>query len=127
MTRNERIRIIRQHFSLSQRAFGEKIGISSPSVARLESGENNPSEQTIRAICSEFSVRRDWLESGEEPMLFQRDDDDELIDTILSDSTDFVRAVIRGITRTPGGWEKLREMMLAIQQELNAQKKEPEE
>lgn len=127
MTRNERIRIIRQHFSLSQRAFGEKIGISSPSVARLESGENNPSEQTIRAICSEFSVRRDWLESGEEPMLFQRDEDDELIDTILSDSTDFVRAVIRGITRTPGGWEKLREMMLAIQQELNAQKKEPEE
>ena len=127
MTRNERIRIIRQHFSLSQRAFGEKIGISSPSVARLESGENNPSEQTIRAICSEFSVRRDWLESGEEPMLFERDEDDLIIDTILADEDDFVRAVLKGIAKTPGGWEKMRQIFTAIQQELDAQKKEPEE
>ena len=127
MTRNERIRIIRQHFSLSQRAFGEKIGISSPSVARLESGENNPSEQTIRAICSEFSVRRDWLESGEEPMLFERDEDDLIIDTILADEDDFVRAVLKGIAKPPGGWEQMRQIFTAIQQELDAQKKEPEE
>lgn len=127
MTIGERIKIIRKHFGLKQGDFSIRIGISVSAVSMLESGKNSPSEQTIRAICSEFSVRRDWLESGEEPMLFQRDEDDELIDTILSDSTDFVRAVIRGITRTPGGWEKLREMMLAIQQELDAQKKEPEE
>ena len=127
MKLNERIKTVRSHYGLSLRAFGERIGISAPSVAKLESGENNPREQTIRAICSEFSVRRDWLETGEEPMLFERDEDDVLIDTILSDSSDFVRAVIRGITRTPGGWEKLREMMLAIQHELDAQQKEPEE
>lgn len=62
---NERIKQIRKAQNLSMKAFGEKIGISSPSVARIESGENNPSEQTIRAICSEFNVNREWLETGE--------------------------------------------------------------
>lgn len=61
---NKRIYEVRQSASLSMRAFGEKIGISGQSVARLESGENNPSEQTIRAICSEFNVNRDWLVDG---------------------------------------------------------------
>lgn len=62
---NTRIRDVRKQSSLSMKAFGDRIGISSPSVARLESGENNPSEQTIRAICSEFNVNRTWLETGE--------------------------------------------------------------
>ena len=61
---NKRIYEVRQSVSLSMRAFGERIGISGPSVARIESGENNPSEQTIRAICSEFSINRDWLVDG---------------------------------------------------------------
>lgn len=61
---NKRIFTVRQFSELSMRAFGERIGISGPSVARLESGENNPSEQTIRAICSEFNINRDWLVDG---------------------------------------------------------------
>lgn len=64
----DRIKQTRELANLSQRAFAQRIGISGPSVARLESGENNPGEQTIRAICSEFSVRREWLEYGDLPM-----------------------------------------------------------
>lgn len=64
---NERIKQVRKNLNMSMKTFGEKIGISSPSVARIESGENNPSEQTIRAICSEFNVNRTWLETGEGP------------------------------------------------------------
>lgn len=69
---NKRIYEVRQSVSLSMRAFGERIGISGPSVARLESGENNPSEQTIRAICSEFSINRDWLVDGIGEMQVQK-------------------------------------------------------
>lgn len=69
---NKRIYEVRQSVSLSMRAFGERIGISGPSVARLESGENNPSEQTIRAICSEFSINRDWLVDGVGEMQVQK-------------------------------------------------------
>lgn len=69
---NKRICEVRQSVSLSMRAFGKRIGISGQSVARLESGENNPSEQTIRAICSEFSINRDWLVDGIGEMQVQK-------------------------------------------------------
>lgn len=62
---NTRIKAIRKDYGFSLRAFGDRIGISGQSVLRLESGENHPSEQTLRAICSEFNVNRTWLETGE--------------------------------------------------------------
>lgn len=70
---NKRICEVRKSVSLSMRAFGDKIGISGQSVARLESGENNPSEQTIRAICSVFSINRDWLEFGTGQMKYDQE------------------------------------------------------
>lgn len=75
---NNRIKSIRENASLSTRAFGEKIGISSAGVSKLESGANNPSEQTIRAICSVFGIRRDWLETGEGEMYSPVMEDDAI-------------------------------------------------
>ena len=118
----DRIKLVRTESSLSQRAFGARLGISGPSVAHLESGENNPSEQTIRAICQEFNVRRAWLVDGEGPMRLPPDEDDEIIDAVLAGENEFVKAVIRGIAKTPGGWEAMREMFTAIQTELDKNK-----
>ena len=64
---NSRIKEIRTDANLSMRAFAERIGISSSAVALIETGKNNPSEQTIRAICSEFGVFREWLENEDGP------------------------------------------------------------
>lgn len=61
---NNRIREVRKQAGLSMQAFGERLGVSSPSISKIESGINNPSEQTIRAICSEFNINRDWLVDG---------------------------------------------------------------
>lgn len=61
---NGRIREVRQNASLSMKSFGDKIGISSAAVSKIETGVNAPSEQTIRAICSEFNINRDWLVDG---------------------------------------------------------------
>lgn len=69
---NNRIREIRQHSNLSMKAFGDRLGISSAAVSKIETGINAPSEQTIRAICSEFSVNRDWLVDGVGEMQVQR-------------------------------------------------------
>lgn len=63
-----RIKLVRSEAGDSLRIFGNKIGISDSAVARLESGKNNPSEQTVRAICKEFNVSREWLETGKGPM-----------------------------------------------------------
>lgn len=59
-----RIKQIRKDASLTQSEFGTRIGISLSGVSSLEIGKNTPSEQTIRAICSEFNVNRDWLVDG---------------------------------------------------------------
>lgn len=122
---NSRIKQIRLNANLTTRAFGERIGITSSSVSLLESGKNNPSEQTIRAICREFHVDRRWLETGEGVPFAPHAEDDALIDEVLSGDSEFVRAVIRGVARTPGGWEKMREIFDAIRRELDAIDRRP--
>lgn len=61
----ERIKKIRTKYQLNQEDFGKKIGIGKTSVSKLESGENNPSEQTILLICKEFGINEIWLRTGE--------------------------------------------------------------
>ena len=61
---NNRIKLIRKRADLSQDEFGKKIGITKSSVSLLESGKNNPSDQTIKLLCSEFGVNEDWLRTG---------------------------------------------------------------
>lgn len=64
-TMSERIKQIRKGKDISQEEFGNKIGITRSSVSLLESGRNNPSEQTIKLICQEFSVNELWLRTGQ--------------------------------------------------------------
>lgn len=61
----DRIHKIRSDHKMNQEDFGKKISITKASVSRLESGINNPSEQTIKLICSEFNVNENWLLTGE--------------------------------------------------------------
>lgn len=119
---NDRIKELRKSTNLSQDAFGKRIGITGASVSRLESGDREPSDQTITSICREFAIRRQWLEEGKGPMRQPETEDDEIVDAVLAGEDEFVKAVIRGIAKTPGGWEKMREVFLAIQAELDKQK-----
>lgn len=70
---NERIKELRKALKLSQDAFGRRIGISGASVSRLESGENEPSAQTVAFICREFSVSETWLRYGTGEMYRKND------------------------------------------------------
>lgn len=67
----ERICELRNHFKLSQTAFGARIGLKKSTISRIESGEHAPTEQTIISICREFGVSMDWLRNGEGEM-FQK-------------------------------------------------------
>ena len=60
----DRIKALRNQLNISQEVFGRRIGITGASVSRLESGENEPSPQTIIFICKEFDVSEDWLRNG---------------------------------------------------------------
>ena len=117
----ERIKQIREFSKLSQRAFAERLGISGPSVARLESGENNPGEQTIRAICREFGIRREWLELGLEPMREEQLADDpamlvpDLMETLSAYPAvlDLFRRVVNHMT--PADWDRLNQLIDDVQ------------
>ena len=122
---NERIKMIREASELNMRDFAKKIGITSSSVSKLESGENKPSERTIMLICDRFKINRDWLVNGIGDMSYEPTTDDQIVDEVLDGEDEFIKAVIRGIAKTPGGWEKMREVFEAIQNEL--QKKKPGE
>lgn len=59
-----RIKKVRTDAGLSQSDFAKAISISRSAVCKLESGENEPSEQTLRLLQETFSVNRNWLRTG---------------------------------------------------------------
>jgi transcriptional regulator with XRE-family HTH domain len=64
-----RIREIRRRASLTQRDFGERLGVAGGYVSAIEHDNNPPSDLLIKAICREFGVYEDWLRTGKGPML----------------------------------------------------------
>ena len=103
---------------MTQSEFADKIGIGYSALSKIELGVNTPSTQTLQLICQQFGVRRDWLTDGTGPMRVPIESDDQLVDAVLAGEDEFIKAVIRGIAKTPGGWEKMREVFNAISAEL---------
>ena len=77
MTVNERIKELRIPQGLTMEQFGERIGIKRSSISLIESGKNNPSDQTIMLICREFGYNEEWLRDGIEPKKPTIDEDME--------------------------------------------------
>lgn len=74
----DRIKSIRNAKSLSQVDFAKKISVSRSAICKMESGENSPSEQTIKLICKEFDVNEEWLKNGTGEMFVQKSKDEEI-------------------------------------------------
>lgn len=73
----ERIKYLRKDYlNKTQKDFGSQIGIKPNSVSDIESGKNNPTEQTIKAICREFGINEDWLRYEKEPIEIPVNSDD---------------------------------------------------
>lgn len=102
---NTRIKALRKTEGLTLEKFGERIGISNSACSALETGKNNPSEQTIRAICREFRVREEWLRTGEGSMYMQLTPDQEravfLASVTAGESSPEVNAFIDALKATP--------------------------
>ena len=120
---NTRIKEIRLAAHLTQEEFANRICITKSSVSLLESGKNNPSDQTIKLICSEFGIRREWLETGAEPMYPEQADDGphalvpDLVD-VLSDHPAVLAALCRVVRiMTPADWDRLNEIIDAVMEE----------
>lgn len=65
---NTRFKQIRKENGLSQKEVAKLLGISDVSISKIESGLNNPSNQTVKMFCDRFHIREEWLRNGVEPM-----------------------------------------------------------
>ncbi len=61
---NDRIRKLRKALDLTQKQFGERIGMKSNTIATYEMGRATPSDPAINNICKEFGVNEEWLKTG---------------------------------------------------------------
>lgn len=64
----ERIVSLRKALGLTQKQFGERIGVQRGTVANYELGRNIPTETVRKMICREYGVSKEWLEEGEGEM-----------------------------------------------------------
>lgn len=62
---HNRIRELRKALSLSQEAFGHKLGVGKTAISKLENNENRLTKQMATSMCNTFNVDPFWLESGE--------------------------------------------------------------
>ena len=93
---NERLRKLRKTLDLTQREFGERIGVKGNTIAQYELGRNEPIDAVLSLICREFNVNEDWLRNGgsDEDMFIKLSEDEELAmyTQMLLDSTDDIMA-----------------------------------
>jgi len=64
----ERIKALRKSLGLTQKDFGERIGVQANTITSYESGVRTPNNSMILAICREYGVSEAWLRAGEGEM-----------------------------------------------------------
>lgn len=119
---NKRVALIRAELGLSMEKFGEKLGISKQSVYKIEKGENNPSDQTLKLICNEFNVDSFWLEDGKGEMFTAIPESiiDVLVDEFKLD--DYDRLIIKTYLEASDEQQKaIKDFLLTLAE--NAKKK----
>lgn len=96
----DRIKEVRTTLGLSQKEFGERLGLVKSAISRIESGVVTPSKQTLKFISREFGVDYFWLMDGTGNP-FREDDEKlihELIDKAMSNATESERQAFKDIS-----------------------------
>ena len=98
-TMNDRVRVLRKELGLTLEKFGKRLGVGKTAVYKLETGENNVTDQMVKSICREYNVNYIWLTTGEGDMF--KDSDDtflERIDRIMAGENELHKSIIKAAT-----------------------------
>lgn len=90
---NERIKLVRIDLGLSQKEFGERIGISRDMIANIENDRVEVKPLLMQHLCDVFHVNSDWLRTGEGDV-FVKTDDSAFSDFIKTHGLDDADAAI---------------------------------
>lgn len=118
---NKRIKEVRKSTGMTLDKFGECIGISKSALSMIESGKNNPSEQTILSICREFGVSEEWLRLGTGEMSPNKSEAEELASLvpkiIKSDNQFVIKTLTEMCKLSPECWDEIEKMIKKIAKE----------
>lgn len=91
---HDRIKDIRKALDMTQAEFAQRIGLKQNSLANIEIGRRNASNQLVTSICREFGVNLDYLLHGTGPMFAPKESTAlDRIDQLLTGGNAFVKAV----------------------------------
>lgn len=72
MNEGHRVRELRKKLNLTLEKFGKPLGVGKTAISKIETGENNLTDQMIISICREFNADEDWLRTGKGEMFKER-------------------------------------------------------
>lgn len=84
----ERLKRLRKELGLTQEKFASRLSIKRNTIAKYETGRNEPIDAVISLICREYNVNEKWLRTGEGEMFIQFPEEDEYMKAATSLSKD---------------------------------------
>ena len=121
----DRVLAVRKDANMTREAFGARIGLTANSVYLMESGLRNPSSATAREICRQFSIREEWLKTGQGEMhrdLTPAMDAADRVRRLLVDQPSSTAAAVIStlVSLDPAGpeWETIRRLLESISDRL---------
>lgn len=107
-----RILQIRKYLGLSQKAFGEALGVTRDVIANYENGRVVPTQTIIKLLGTKYSISQTWLETGDGEMLdrVNKKSDLEILFETLSthDKDGYKKRLVSVMARLqPEDWEVL--------------------
>jgi transcriptional regulator with XRE-family HTH domain len=77
-TINERIRLVRQHFKMTQAEFSAKIYVHNGFLSALEHGDKRVTERIRKLVAVTFGINEEWLRDGTGEMIADENPDYEI-------------------------------------------------
>ena len=60
----ERIKLLRKKLNLSQKEFGDRLGVSRDVIANIENNRVEPQKILVQHLCNTFKINIKWIEDG---------------------------------------------------------------
>ena len=111
----ERINLIIKELKLTKTEFSKRLNVSQAFVSQMCSGVGNPSDRTIKDICTKFGVNEVWLREGRGAPFIPVSRNEEIksfMDNVMrSENADFRRRLVAVLAKLDTAeWELLEQM-----------------
>lgn len=124
-TMNGRVRAIRKAQKLTQKEFGDRIGMKPNSISDIEKGKNAVTDYVFKLICKEFNVEEEWLRTGKGDMFIPEDMQQYMeLGRMINTKNEFKQFILGIMAKVPDEtWDAIYEEFKAFQRRQEKQKK----